>query len=421
MALPSGNYRRLLVASLATIALLAVSLGPVLAQDLAGNGGDLGELMGRLFGLVKRGYAEIATLDAQLRQTDDQAAREELETELAEKMAEFHERNAKVMAKIPGVEKARPSLSATLANYEEEIGGMEKQVTALARQAELQIRVSDLRLAMRAEQQAERGAANEDNGWEVTRGGSPPPMLVARRQAPVRNRRVAAALPESAADENEDPAPDAAPDPVAEPAPAPDQASVTAEARARVAALRPRKVSNASAPVAVAEADPADDPAAAQAGTDTREAIAEILKRFRKNTSNKQVNLAVNPSPGRINPDLGSPSMPPATARTGAKAAAKAKLTEVVFPVALEIRDSFDRPISRRPVEFVLESTAAPFKANLVDGTAHVQADSLVQLTDDNGIARVDMRLTGPSRPVRVVRTVEPQADRTICHLKVLP
>lgn len=419
MALNSGNFRRLLVALLASIALLTVSPGPVLAQGAGADAGDLGGLMGRLFGLVKQGYAEIAALDAQLRRVDDQATREELETELAEKMADFHERNAKVLAKIPGVEKARPYLSATLANYEEQIGAMEKQVVELARQAELQIRVSDLRLAMRAEQQSELAAASEEGAWEAPRGGAPAAEFVAKRHAPVRRPRVEPAEVETASDGVEEPAPDAAPDPAPEQATAPDKTSLMAEARARVAALGKRTAAP-GAPAAAVEAAP--ESPAAQAAPDTREAIAAILKRFRTGSSNRQVNLAVNPAPGRINSDLGSPSMPLPAGQAAGKTSAKApKSTEVVFPVALEIRDSNDQPVSRRPVEFVLEATAAPFKANLVDGTAHVQADSLVQLTDDTGIARVDMRLTGPARSVKVVRTVEPQGERTICHLKVVP
>lgn len=402
MALPNLE-RRALPAVLLTIVLFA-ALGPGWpgAASAASPSAEVGNLMDRLFFLVKRSYAEIATLDAQLKNPRNRESRDELAADLVEKVALFQDRNRKVLAKLPEVQAEQPAMSATLANYLRELSDMEAHVGAMAKTHGLETRVADLRRAAAAEEQArleaQAAAADEDDAgltWEPGRKGAP--LVEPATQAPTheevseteqmpRPRRIGSShVRQTPADRG------------VEAGPADD----TGDQPPSHGATRPARRASAGE--------------ASNDAPDTSEAVAAILARIRHPHGpevRKEVSVAVQPAPARLQDSLAAPPNKRARGATPEPASR-------IVPVALEVRDDAGKPVARRPVEFVVE-TAAGLRACLVDRTSRVQSDSLVDLTDEAGVARVDMRIDGdPATRIRVERTVIPQADRTICRMHV--
>ncbi|MBI3891396.1 MAG: hypothetical protein HY303_07680 [Candidatus Wallbacteria bacterium] len=329
------------------LAIAAALLAAVPSAARAAAGTDVRPLMERLFHLVKRNYAEIATLDAKLRRPDTGTDAEAVEGRLAEKIAAFQERDRKIVEKIPHVESADPELGPQLEIYRNEIQRMERRVNEMSRSHGLEQRVFDLVAARRAE---DGDGDNPDlsrnpppgvgDDWETGRAGSPMPSRRSNVLAGLGSKAVGAS-------------------------------------------------------------------ASGSSGGDMDDLVQKIREQH-VGAAEKQIEI-----------DLGGPRGARGTARLAAKSS---QPEDRLVPVVIEVRDESDRPVSRRRVEFIVDTDpGSPISAALFDSGSHVKATSLVEITDDSGQARVDLRIDGDDRKVRIERTVVPQPDRTVCRMHVSP
>ncbi|MBI4868170.1 MAG: hypothetical protein HY816_14585 [Candidatus Wallbacteria bacterium] len=184
---------------LAVVGALALTVPARCETDGAESG--VRPLMERLLHLVKRDYAEVATLDARLRRPAPGADVDSLQTELATRIAAFQERERKILARMPRVESEDPEMARELAAYRRELERMESRVLEMASRHDLETRVADLVAASESEE-ADEGVARdpqpraradeEPSEWEQARAGAPAP----RRQARMVTALGSRALPE---------------------------------------------------------------------------------------------------------------------------------------------------------------------------------------------------------------------------------
>ncbi len=323
----------------------------------AGNHRDVKSLVARLFLLVEQTHSRIGEQFSALEGTRRGPRQQAIEKDLVRDVALFQERNVTLMEKLLQIRKVHPSMIDELSEYSRSIHRLEQEVRDRANRHGLEARISNARPAIPP--RSAGSVMHNRHGLESALGA--PAWETGRHGAPPNGKTRYVARPE----------------------PRFQQAQAQAKPR------RPR----------------------------SREDLKSLVDKIRQSHADHQATVDISvdnpedPNVKALKDELAaSPSMP---------GAARGKRT---VPILLEVRDSSGRPVSRRRVEFIIQQDDSnPVAAELLDGSSRVRGNTLIELTDSTGVARVDMRIDGQSGPVRIQREVIPRPDRTICRMKVIP